>query len=92
MMLWIIDLVIALCMLGIIFGSYIGFVRNNQVYRFRTKLVDELYEISKLDQSSSSQRSQVYRSVSYNDMVLKFWKPLKPEVWYQNTNFLEPPK
>ena len=35
-----------------------------------------------------SYRYATYETVPYNEMVLKFWKPLKPEAWYDDISFL----
>jgi hypothetical protein len=32
---------------------------------------------------------ETLETVDYNEMVLKFWKPLKPEAWYADTSFLK---
>lgn len=47
-------------------------LRNNAVYKFRDRVIDEVY-----DNENWEEKRKEYISVSYNEMVFKFWKPLK---------------
>lgn len=49
-------------------------IRNEMVYRFRRNLINEIFDIIRPE--IRDPLIQEFRSVSYNDMVLHFWKPL----------------
>jgi hypothetical protein len=59
--------------------------RNYRVWKFRDGIIDRMFELG-----DYSRRQKVFSTVSYDEMLFKFWKPLKPEVWYEDTSFLEP--
>lgn len=46
-------------------------VRNQRVYDYRSRLINYAY-----DQENWQAEVAIYKSVGYNTMVGKFWKPL----------------
>lgn len=54
-------------------------IRNERVYKFRGGLVDVAFD----NKSNWRERSDEYCSVSYYEMVFKFWKPLTVEAFYK---------
>lgn len=82
--------------LTILQGLYLGLMgfcvymlyRNTQVYRLREKMLNAMQKYS--SESDPGWRIKAYESVSYNDMMHQFWKPLKPESFYDDVSFLQP--
>lgn len=67
------------------------FMRLNRVYNFRMSLIDQIHEAAKADRSKEYMwRWKEYDKVLFDDMMIHFWKPLKAEVWWEDTKFLEP--
>lgn len=68
--------------------------RNEMVYRFRLFLLSQIrndyFADADLRIFYSEWRWDVFNSVTYENMLIKFWKPLRPEEWYNDTSFLEP--
>lgn len=94
MILTILYILQALCGLGIVWGIFMLF-RNSQVYKFRVELIDIFADQAKKSLKPEIDyrwRSQMYHTVTYNQMVAHFWKPLKADKWWPDTSFLEPPK
>ena len=56
--------------LGIIF-CFIILHRNEKVYKYRSKLSDNLFK-----KDDWKRRLEIYDSIDYDEMVYKFWKPL----------------
>jgi len=54
-------------------SMYIGFIRNDRVWDFRTKLLDVIFEANE----DRAQLLREYNSANYNDMVWQFWRPLQ---------------
>lgn len=82
---------LALCFTGLFF-CYILAYRNKKVMLLRTELNNRVYEcqIGDIDKGvlDSKWRRDVFRSVSYNEMVFKFWKPLNS--FYPDLSFIDP--
>jgi hypothetical protein len=70
-------------MLLLAFAIYI-LIRNQKVYRYRRRMADVVFSASVWDYKW---RLQVYESVTYNDMMLRFWKPL--DSFYPDKSFLD---
>lgn len=54
-------------------------VRSNKVYQFRVDLIHEIGAAAARDIAAGRDwrwRYAAYDEVSYNDMAVKFWKPL----------------
>ena len=80
-----------LAALGEVFCLFM-FWRNNQVYKFRIWMIDEISK--QVNKDILASRDWLWRrgyrdQVSYNAMFWQFWKPLKPEAWYTDTSFLK---
>jgi hypothetical protein len=58
------------------------YFRNEQVFRFRMKTIDFIFK-----QPDWERRRDIFTSVSYEEMVWKFWK--RPEDFYDDKSFLE---
>lgn len=83
---------VAIFFLGILslVTSWILGVRNNEVHIFFTKLLEIVSLKAKEDIAKNlpwEWRYKALDSVSYNKMVLKFWK--KPEDFYPDKTFLQ---
>jgi hypothetical protein len=84
-------------LLPFVFGFYFAglvffFARNESVYRFREKLIDRVSECSQKDISSGKDwawRFKQLDTVTYDQMLWGFWKPLRAKEFYQDTSFLE---
>ncbi len=61
----------------------VALFRNNAVYNFRCEVIELVY-----NHADWIRRREEFHKVSYNDMVLKFWKPLTIEAWY-DTNIIK---
>lgn len=65
--------------------------RNSRVYKYRTRLLREVGEVSKSEARSLQPwqwRFQALEAVSYREMVFKFWRPL--DSFYPDKSFLDP--
>ena len=64
-----------------IFIIYIFFIRNYLVYKYRIKMIDEISKLSNqdIDNGNYDWEWRYVRKdiISYNEMVFKFWKPIK---------------
>ena len=69
-------------------------LRNHRVGRFRLALIDQISEAAQADlhdgEKSLRWRYDVLNQVSYEHMLYQFWKPLRPDVWWKDTSFLDP--
>lgn len=78
----------------LVISSYFGLIRNFGVNMFRHYLISKCSEANQADIRNGvldlPDRYNIYDSVSYYAMLLKFWKPLRPEAWYKDTSFLQP--
>ena len=71
--------------------SIIQAKRNQAVYEYRRNLILELDMLYKADVALGGNwrwRYNVFHSVEYSDMMLKFWKPL--DSFYPDKSFLDP--
>lgn len=50
-------------------------VRNNQVHAYRMKVINWVYAEG-IDREELEKRRDYYHSISYNEMVNKFWVPI----------------
>jgi hypothetical protein len=67
-------------------------IRNNQVSKFRTRLVKMVGEKAEVDIKLGlpwEWRYETLDLVAYDTMVKKFWVPMKPERWWKDTTFLQ---
>lgn len=79
------------CILSWVF-SVILLIRNYRVYKMTDDMLKKISYASRNDIDKGKNwiwRYDTYASVSYDKMVLQFWKPLKPEAFYKNTSFLK---
>lgn len=58
--------------------------RNYRVFTVRSEMSDVVFNTN-----DWQWRLQVYKSVTYDDMMLQFWKPVKPKYFYKDLSFLE---
>lgn len=75
----------------IFFGTIFASHRIETVFRFRADLLAKIHDRCGEDIEASRDwewRYKAFESVSYNDMVTHFWKPLQPNVWWGDTKFL----
>lgn len=85
-LIWLFDC-LGLCLLGT--------WRNVRVYRFQMGLIDRCRRLNIADieagrmKEFDSWRYDALNAVSYNQMLFKFWKPLRVEAWYRDLSFLE---
>lgn len=64
--------------------------RNNEVYHFRTILLNEVTAAAHIDieeGKSWAWRYKVYGEVEYNQMLFRFWKPLRASAWWDDLAF-----
>lgn len=64
----------ALVLLAVVF---FGFIRNEHVHQFRKGIIDQI-----LGKENWNDLLKEFDNINYVSMVLKFYKPLKPEYWY----------
>ena len=70
-------------------GIFCLMVRNNRVFHYRNYLIEEMFRAGRDDIAHGrdpSWRREVFYSVSYNEMVYKFWKPLSE--FYEDKSFI----
>ncbi len=73
----------------VILVALLVMLRNSLVYRYRTTLIAQMHERSMADIHAGRDpwwRHKVYDQVSYNQMMFKFWKPLKS--FYPDKSFI----
>ena len=68
-------------------------LRNQRVGRFRLELIDRITKAAETDIQgwpllTWKWRYDILHQVSYERMLYQFWKPLRPEVWWKDTSFL----
>ena len=84
-------MIVVLALLIIAFGFPIFLVlRDKRVYNYRMKLLSIIHDRSKIDIQENRPwkwRYEAYNSVSYDNMLFRFWKPL--ESFYKDKSFLE---
>lgn len=76
---------ILLLMVGVFF-----LVRNDKVYEFRMRLLHRVSEMCKKDAEQQLEWPWRYEQmgwVSYDEMVYKFWKPLRASAFYPALGF-----
>lgn len=76
---------------GVAYNLY-GLHRNEKVYDFRIKLLNEVCRLGRLDELEGKNplwRVKVLETVDYDTMLNKFWVPLEPENFYKDTSFLK---
>lgn len=73
----------------------VGMYRNIRVFRFRYTLLGRIHELNQRDIIINNNtfkevytRYAAFDSVTYNEMMIRFWVPLKAERWYKDTSFL----
>lgn len=67
--------------------------RNDAVHAFRVGLLHVICVAMKMDENlgrDGSWRMEVFTSVTYDDMMKKFWLPL--DAFYPDQSFLTPPQ
>lgn len=60
-------------------------MRNNQVHELRLEMLDIIFKCN-----DWQWRLVVKNSVKYEEMVYKFWLPVKAESFYKTQHFLNP--
>lgn len=84
---------VSLVVLGVVLLISIISYRNTKILHFRLALLNTLSNLNQYDIGKglhpADWRYQEFDSVTYDEMLLKFWIPLKPERWYKDTSFLE---
>lgn len=83
--------ILLIASLGAIFLCLVLLLRNISVFNYRSMLLDKvsaksLAEIDAQEFKNWEARYSEYSQVSYDEMVLKFWKPLRS---FYSTDFLE---
>lgn len=72
--------VIGICVILFGLASYICLIRNHQVYNYRKHLLDHMLAVLQSRTAEAIQQVDemlaVLNTVSYNQMVWKFWKPV----------------
>jgi hypothetical protein len=63
----------------VVLFAFIGLIRNFQVYRYRMNIIDYVYSTPQ----EMNELIDIYNSVSYNEMLYTFWKPL--DSFYKGT-------
>ena len=80
-----------------VFGVLMGFnfwllFRNRRVGRFRLALIDQISEAAQADirngKGSWHWRYATLAQVSYEKTLYQFWKPLRPDAWWEDLAFL----
>jgi hypothetical protein len=85
--------ILLICSVIVLVGSITIMIRNDYVLAFRHKLIKQISAAAKADIEAGRDwewRYEIYETVSYDQMVYKFWKPL--ESFYQDRSFIELPK
>jgi len=79
----------------VLFGLFVFFLmyRNVRVYQFRTMLFEQIIAISRQEVHQDPftnwyWRYTYYNTVSYDQMMYRFWVPLKVNRWYKEDAFL----
>lgn len=84
-------LALALPLLGVL-GCVLMLRRNKSVYRYRMHLLDQVSTAAQADIYVNNQpfqwRYRALNSVSYDEMFLRFWRPI--DSFYPDRNFLDP--
>lgn len=89
---------ISLVLFSIVYFAVIGllifgWLRNHWVFNFRMEMLDKVSEAADDDIKKGRHnwlwRYDVLRSVSYNEMVYHFWKPLKWQSFWKNNLFMQ---
>jgi hypothetical protein len=80
------DILLAISFIGLLFCLFM-IRRNNKVYLYRSAMSDIIFGFGVGDYKW---RLKVYDSVSYQDMMRKWWKKL-PD-FYPDKSFLDPKK
>ena len=76
----------------VIMASVIVLIRNEQVYRFLKFTAEVVYVRSQEDIKKGlpyQWRWDQLKKVDYKTMLYKFYKPLKPENFWEDTSFLK---
>ena len=84
-------MVVVLALLMIAFGlTMFMLFRASRVRDYRIKLIYTIYHCAKIDVQESKPwkwRYETFESVSYDNMLFRFWKPLTS--FYKDKSFLE---
>lgn len=65
-------------------------IRNERTLAMRTSMLQDILYASLHDLGNDNTwRYDKFNEVSYNTIMWKWWKPLKPEAFYDDTSFLE---
>ena len=70
------------------------FKRNEEVYKLRMGMIAMVHEFTLIDIMEGEAyewRWERLGQVSYEEMMIKFWKPVKPEAFYSDLDFLKEP-
>ena len=69
---------------------YFGLMRNTQVFRFRQDLNRRCFSAAVEACDDDGWRWDAMNTVTYERMLLMFWRPLRADKWYADTRFLDP--
>ena len=84
----------------IIFGSFLVLMllftiwysrRNEKVYKFRTKIIDITFKISmeNINNGNYTDCHHIYNNMGGYDKMMFSFKPLKPEYWVSEEDYLK---
>ena len=69
------EMIVMLICLGVLY-------RNARVYNLRMQMIRDIFRFN-----DWAWRVEMYHEVSYDRMVLQFWKPVKPVSFYKDLSF-----
>ena len=72
-------------------GCGLMLVHNQRVFRFRRSMLDSIHRASTADVYARRDwrwRYEAFNQVTYDQMMRRPWKRLRPESWYDDTSFL----
>ena len=80
------SIVFGLCAIVMV-GCLVLLVRNEAVYRFRQRLLQDMMDRATggTDPEVVDAQLKAYLTVPYQTMVYKFWKPLNEHEWFEGT-------
>jgi hypothetical protein len=84
----LLNIVLGICCI-LLFHSIFMLYRNKKVFNYKMKLLDKVSSLAQKDSLADREwkwRYEVFTSVSYNEMLYKFWKPL--DSFYKDKSFI----
>lgn len=77
------------CQLGLIM-CLVMLKRNDNVFKYRNHISELMFDAGEDDIENNREwkwRLEIYKTVTYRDMMRKFWKPL--DTFYPDKSFIE---